>query len=407
MASVAALLLGLALTWAFGTALVAAVYRVAPPRETPNVAWVLGLGWFVGTFALTLLMRALSAAGVAFGIASIGGPLVLLTLALGAYAWRGRGVGPGQALRCMFRALAGHGLEGWQKRAWQALCAWLALRFALLLCEVWWRPLYPWDAWMQWATKARVWFEHARDRPVRAVRHLAAGETAPCLLRRRAALSGDRAAVAGVVGGADRALGRRAHQPAVVVHRRVDRPRGLRLPAPRRPAGAGRTRRRLARGLTLPIANVHVALAGYADLPMACYVTLAALAGLALGPVRSAPRTCCSCCASSRLPTIKNPGKAWVVLLLPGLAVAALAALGAARRGAIVGAGAAGAADRSRRPPGCPRLPDPVRGAFPWQGLFDAYFLYANWHLLWFRRSRSRVCVGGARCSRPTRRRSR
>ena len=36
--------------------------------------------------------------------------------------------------------------------------AWIALRFVVLLLDVIWTPLYPWDAWIQWATKARVWY---------------------------------------------------------------------------------------------------------------------------------------------------------------------------------------------------------------------------------------------------------
>ena len=33
------------------------------------------------------------------------------------------------------------------------------LRFATLGLEILWRPLFPWDATMHWATKARVWYE--------------------------------------------------------------------------------------------------------------------------------------------------------------------------------------------------------------------------------------------------------
>jgi hypothetical protein len=48
---------------------------------------------------------------------------------------------------------------------WWILVAWLALRFALLGLAVTWQPLYPWDAWIQWATKARVWYELGRLAP--------------------------------------------------------------------------------------------------------------------------------------------------------------------------------------------------------------------------------------------------
>ena len=36
---------------------------------------------------------------------------------------------------------------------------------ASIAAEIMWRPLYPWDAWGQWATKARVWFELGRIVP--------------------------------------------------------------------------------------------------------------------------------------------------------------------------------------------------------------------------------------------------
>jgi hypothetical protein len=54
--------------------------------------------------------------------------------------------------------LIGADLAGVERALWIAAMVWLVLRFALLLLEVTMRPLYPWDAWTQWATKARVWF---------------------------------------------------------------------------------------------------------------------------------------------------------------------------------------------------------------------------------------------------------
>lgn len=36
----------------------------------------------------------------------------------------------------------------------------IAVRVATLGLEIAWRPLFPWDATMHWATKARVWFEY-------------------------------------------------------------------------------------------------------------------------------------------------------------------------------------------------------------------------------------------------------
>src|SRR5205085_2841979 len=54
---------------------------------------------------------------------------------------------------------SGATLSGWKRALWIAILLWLALRSAFLLFDVVTMPLYPWDAWIQWATKARVWFE--------------------------------------------------------------------------------------------------------------------------------------------------------------------------------------------------------------------------------------------------------
>jgi hypothetical protein len=47
---------------------------------------------------------------------------------------------------------------------WLALVV-IAVRLASLSLEVAWRPPQPWDAWSQWATKSRVWFEYGRIHP--------------------------------------------------------------------------------------------------------------------------------------------------------------------------------------------------------------------------------------------------
>ena len=45
--------------------------------------WLVGCGWFVGAFATTLVMRVLSSMGVAFSVARVGVPMLVLTLAAG------------------------------------------------------------------------------------------------------------------------------------------------------------------------------------------------------------------------------------------------------------------------------------------------------------------------------------
>ena len=86
-----ALAAGLGLVWVLGVALIGALFRLLPPREALPVPWVAGCGWFVGMIAATLLMRAISAAGVTFGVLSIGAPLLAIAAVAGWLAWRGRG----------------------------------------------------------------------------------------------------------------------------------------------------------------------------------------------------------------------------------------------------------------------------------------------------------------------------
>ena len=170
----------LLLPWMLGVALLAALRDPArAPAGAGEFAWQAGAGWFVGAFALTLWMRALSFAGLRFGVAAVALPLIALASALLFVAWRRDGRRLVAAKLAALSALvASPGLAGAARVAWWAVIAWLALRFALLALEVTWRPLYPWDAWIQWATKARVWYEYGTLVPfARAGDWFAAGGT--------------------------------------------------------------------------------------------------------------------------------------------------------------------------------------------------------------------------------------
>ena len=76
-----ALLVGLALPWTFGIALLGFAYARAG-RPAP-AGWLVGCGWLVGIFATTLLMRGVAAAGVPLGVATLGAPLLAATAVLG------------------------------------------------------------------------------------------------------------------------------------------------------------------------------------------------------------------------------------------------------------------------------------------------------------------------------------
>ena len=405
MTDLLALAIGHALVWAAGVCLVRlpSWWRGrragggTQPQPAGELAWTLGAGWLVGAFVLTLVMRVLSLAGMPFGRLGIGLPLLVVVVA-------GAGValaaGP-QATFARWRAAAVAALRtatGAQFAAplrvvWLALVGWIALRYALLAAEVMTRPLYPWDAWMQWATKARVWFElralvpfvpFDAWLPASGAAYFDAAPHYPATVPLWQVWS------ALLIGRWDDAHINLAWWCTAVAI-------CLLVYGFLRSAGGSRWLALVGAWLagSLPIANVHVALAGYADLPMAAYVTLGALAGWRWARLRRTEDLLLLAVALIALPTIKNPGKAWLVLLLPGVAVAAWPRWGLRAAGAIVGAGALALLILAQTSPVILGYRIQYAGALPWQGLLDAYFLYANWHLLWF--AALAVAILGAR----------
>lgn len=119
-----------------------------------NIAWptLLGYGYLAGVLGTTLVMRLLDVVGMRLAFLNIALALTLL-IAIGIGTGR---VMPWQGLRIGtdWRALA-----GWHKAAFSGLLGLVATRLGGLGLEVIWQPLFPWDAWSQWATKARVWYE--------------------------------------------------------------------------------------------------------------------------------------------------------------------------------------------------------------------------------------------------------
>jgi hypothetical protein len=132
-----------------------------PPTTGGRTALVWGNGLLAGLLVIPMLMRLLDALGapLRFGAtASVAGGLILLAASVHLY-WQRKPAG---------RAL--------QKSDWsnlpqshKILIAFigtlLAVRLTTLGLELLWRPLFPWDATMHWATKARVWFDAGRIVP--------------------------------------------------------------------------------------------------------------------------------------------------------------------------------------------------------------------------------------------------
>jgi hypothetical protein len=379
-----ALLAGLALPWLLGIAVVLALRPASPQPAAPGeIAWIVGAGYLTGAFLLTLWMRALSLAGIKFGITSIGLPLAIVAIACAIVAWRRDGNALPHAFReAAIELFAARGLGPAARWAWRLLLAWLAVRFILLGVEVMSRPLYPWDAWTQWATKARVWYELGYLAPFArvsawfaangAVYFDASPEYPPTmpLLQVWSCVSLGRwddvlmnwpwwqVAVALTLAayGGLRSLGVAALAALV----------GAFLIA------------------SLPLANAHVALAGYSDLPLAAWYTVAALAFLRWNRTRDWRDAALALLLAIACTQIKNPGWFWAATIVPGLVVALLPRYGVR----VAGVGFAAA---------CLLLVAAARFKLnvfnyqinlnfdpAWGDLSNSYFLLGNWHLLWY-----------------------
>ncbi|MGQ9659154.1 MAG: hypothetical protein ACUVT0_03465 [Thermochromatium sp.] len=118
----------------------------------------LGYGYWVALLAGASLLKLLSILGlrVAFWLLVLGFALVL--------GWAVRGLRPPVlggflSLRSVWpRDARGLGM----RLLFVLLLSWIGLRFGVLALEVWWQPLFPWDAWTTWAVRARVWSELGR-----------------------------------------------------------------------------------------------------------------------------------------------------------------------------------------------------------------------------------------------------
>jgi hypothetical protein len=380
----ATLAAGLMLPWLLGVAALAATRSaVRSAGAAGEVAWMAGAGYLVGAFGLTLWMRALSLIGIGFGAAAIAAPLAVATLALAYVAWRRDGPALGAAGRSALRGLIGSpGLTGAARAFWWLLVGWLALRFALLGLAVNWQPLYPWDAWLQWATKARVWYE--------------LGQLAPFALPDAWFAENGRAyfdaaphyppTVPLLQVWANIALGQwddaRMNWPwwQIAVALTLAVYGGLsRLGASPLAALFGAFM-----VATLPLANAHVALAGYADFPLAAYYTVAAIALVLWSATRNPDDAALAALLAVACTQIKNPGLFWALTFVPGVLVVLLP-----RHGLKIAAGGLGVAvlllatlARAQLTIFNYRLQldfDPA-----WSALAESYFLLGNWNLLWY-----------------------
>jgi hypothetical protein len=374
---------GWIVVWASGVGVLLALEPRNALAGDGEIAFVSGTGFLVGQFLLTLWMRALAAAGVPFGRLAIGAALAAIMVVTLSIAWRRHGGRLLDAARAGRRDLAGVDLPKAPRLLRQAILGWLVLRAALLLVEVLRRPLYPWDAWTQWATKARVWYAERTMVPfVTASQWLSEPggkvwfDAAP---HYPATVPLTQVWSATLLGRFDDALVNVPWWLTAVAF-------GFAVYGFLRQRDLGPLGALIGTWLvlSLPILDTHVALAGYADLAMSAYLTLTAFAALRFVKSRAPFDLALALVLAAACVTIKNPGKLWVLMLLPGLAAALVPRHGLRIAAAAFALAAIAALVLTRT--GLSILGYRLQLDFdmPWSGLAEAYFMFANWHLLFY-----------------------
>jgi hypothetical protein len=377
-----ALWLGWILVWMLGVAVVGALFSDKASASGPGyIPFVAGCGFLVGLFLLTAWMRALSALVIAFGVVPIGAACAIVAGVAAFHALRVRSDWMQRSR--WIAALHRRDLPDTSRVLWFAILGWLALRFVLLLLEVLRQPLYPWDAWTQWATKAKVWYALKTMAPfVDAAQWLAAPGAAvyvdaapnyPATVPLMQVWS------ATLLGRWDDAL---VNLPWWLMGVAF----GLALYGFLRKISLGPVAALVGAWLvlSLPILDTHIALAGYADLPMAAYFTTTALAALTFARTRSWRDLALALVLALACITVKNPGKIWVATLVPALIVAMVPKYGLRIVAAMFAAVGVLAVVLTRTGMTVLGYHLELQFDMPWQGLYDAYFAYANWHLLFY-----------------------
>ncbi|WP_165954380.1 hypothetical protein [Seongchinamella unica] len=321
------LALALAISWLPAAAW---LWRIIPAGIPARVPLVSGYACLLGLLGTTLIMRVFSLLGVSWSLPGMA--LVSLVIALLAFVCpaSGDGVGdpvPGRVRRQLSRP----------QQVLVALClALLASRLIALGLELGTRPITAWDAKQHWARQAKVFFDLK--------------STAPFVsLEQWLALGGDgvytnlhpdypiatpllQAWIAVALGYWDNSL---VNAPWLLMWLGI----GLVFFAQARLAGASIIVALAAcyMVLSLPYLNIHVALAGYADLLLALsYLGAVAALGNWLQS-RASWQMILALASGAGCLLVKNEGFYWLLSLGPGL----LLAVAGLRRGLTVLAAAA------------------------------------------------------------------
>lgn len=125
-------------------------------RHSNNWNWpfILGYGNLIGIVSTTLIIRFLHTAGVQLSFFYLAGIIAIIALAGLLVLSQSKHLTP-SASTFNTKNSAPH---RWQKIIIGLFITLIFVRYGTMLFEIIWRPLYPWDAWMNWSIKAKTWF---------------------------------------------------------------------------------------------------------------------------------------------------------------------------------------------------------------------------------------------------------
>jgi hypothetical protein len=134
---------------------------IIPQQAPARSALVWGNGTLIGLLLIPQFLWGLGALGIPLSFVTTGLlTFALILVAVAIHIFRYKGTHTTHIRNTAFSAMpASH------RALFLFLLFLLALRCITLGLEILWRPLFPWDATMHWATKARVWFEFHRMLP--------------------------------------------------------------------------------------------------------------------------------------------------------------------------------------------------------------------------------------------------
>ncbi|MEH6586647.1 MAG: hypothetical protein V7720_08810 [Halioglobus sp.] len=353
--------------------------RLVPKGITARTCLIAGYSGLLGMLATTLIMQTVSALGILISLQSVGGAALLLAVAAKAVpqTWRTTSVtAPARDQQTLSRL----------QQCLILIClALLASRLLVLGMEVGTRPVWSWDAKQHWTKQAKVFFELRSIAPyvplqewlqlggkgVYTNMHPDYPIATPLL----------QAWISIAIGQWHDSL---VNAPWVLMWLSL----GLVFYGQARVAGASPTVAIAATYmiLSLPYLNIHVALAGYADLLMAaCYLgAVAALYNWSQSRERwqlILALLCGVCCL-----LIKNEGFYWFLTLFPGI----LLVIAGTRKGIMCAAALAVAllalmwimpadfavAGHSLEDLNLKYRPD------SWRPLYLSALVHDNWHML-------------------------